>query len=132
MAGRGSTVVDGQPGVRVGDTAVGFGRVAELAVVVVAGPVATGREAHDSTEGPPSYLGRDSESTLHIHVGDTILGGEYGKSNWTVDTGDKLVVQVWNANSPVSASWCLVTVAAPGRLVLVRPVLRCSWPANPW
>ena len=57
-------------------------------------PVATGREAHDSTEGPPSHLGRDSESTLHIHVGDTILGGEYGKSNWTVDTGDKLVVQV--------------------------------------
>ena len=34
--------------------------------------------------------------------------------NWVVQTGDKIVVQVWDANLPTSASWCLVTVAASG------------------
>ena len=34
--------------------------------------------------------------------------------NWVVDAGDKMVVQVWNANLPTSADWCLVTVAAGG------------------
>jgi len=34
--------------------------------------------------------------------------------NWVVATGDKVVVQVWNANLPTSASWCLLTVAAAG------------------
>jgi len=51
------------------------------------------------------------------------FGSEYGayrdgpsseETNWVVDTGDKVVVQVWNANEPISASWCLVTVAAQG------------------
>ena len=40
------------------------------------------------------------------------FGGKYGTSGWVASPGDKLVVQVWNANAPVSASWCLVTVAA--------------------
>lgn len=34
--------------------------------------------------------------------------------NWVVATGDKVVVQVWDASMPLSASWCQVTVAAPG------------------
>lgn len=42
------------------------------------------------------------------------FGGEYGASHWVVDAGDKVVVQVWNANAPVSASWCLVPVVAKG------------------
>jgi hypothetical protein len=32
--------------------------------------------------------------------------------NWVVNSGDKIVVQAWNANLPTSASWCLVTVTA--------------------
>ncbi|MGA3220202.1 MAG: hypothetical protein ABSE77_14180, partial [Acidimicrobiales bacterium] len=32
--------------------------------------------------------------------------------NWVVTAGDRIVVQVWNANLPTSASWCALTVAA--------------------
>jgi hypothetical protein len=55
------------------------------------------------------------------HLDHLSFGSDYGAEeegvsdeelNWVVDTGDKIAVQVWNANLPTTASWCLVTVAA--------------------
>ncbi|MGO9658604.1 MAG: hypothetical protein ACLP7F_09655 [Acidimicrobiales bacterium] len=46
--------------------------------------------------------------------------------NWVVTPGDRVVVQVWNANLPTSASWCALTVAAgsaPGSGTICSSVL---------
>ena len=40
------------------------------------------------------------------------FGPYYGEDGWVVNSGDKIVVQVWHASSPTSASWCLVNVVA--------------------
>jgi hypothetical protein len=73
---------------------------------------ARGTDLNNGTS--PDVVTCDVPTWTNTSITLTSFGGKYGTSNWVVGAGDKLVVQVWNANAPVSASWCLVTVAAKG------------------
>jgi hypothetical protein len=60
----------------------------------------------------PNVVTCDVPSWSNTSVTLRSFGTYYGEDGWVVDPGDKIVVQVWHANAPTSASWCLVDVVA--------------------
>jgi hypothetical protein len=60
----------------------------------------------------PNVVTCDVPSWTNTSITFRSFGSYYGEEGWVVSTGDKIVVQVWHASSPTSASWCLVSVAA--------------------
>jgi hypothetical protein len=65
----------------------------------------------------PNVVTCDVPSWTNTSITFRSFGSYYGEDGWVVRTGDKIVVQVWHASSPTSASWCLVSVpaaSAPG------------------
>jgi hypothetical protein len=65
----------------------------------------------------PNVVTCDVPSWTNTSITFRSFGTYYDEDGWIVDAGDKIVVQVWHANAPTSASWCLVSVvpaSAPG------------------
>jgi hypothetical protein len=62
----------------------------------------------------PNVVTCDVPSWTNTSITFRSFGTYYGEDGWVVAAGNKIVVQVWHANAPTSASWCLVDVVAAG------------------